>query len=35
LSNEHRVMLNHMADTWDRIATDMEKRMRQGFPRLV
>jgi hypothetical protein len=23
-SQEHRVMLQHMADTWDRIAADME-----------
>jgi hypothetical protein len=25
LNPEHRVMLNHMAETWERIATDMKR----------
>jgi hypothetical protein len=35
LSNEHRSALNQMAETWERIATDIETRARQPFPRLV
>jgi hypothetical protein len=35
LSSEHRIMLHHMADNLNRIATDIEARAKQPFPQLV
>jgi len=35
LSSEHRIMMNHIAETWERIATDIESRAKQPFPRPV
>jgi hypothetical protein len=35
LSKEHRVMLVHMADTWERIADDIGRRAARAYPRLV
>ena len=32
-SSEHRVMLKHIAETWERIAADIENRSKR--PRLV
>jgi hypothetical protein len=32
---EHRAMLIHMAETWERVAVDIERRAKQPFPRLV
>ena len=31
LHGEHRIMLTHMAETWERVATDIEKRATQPF----
>jgi hypothetical protein len=35
LSSKHRIMMNHIAETWERIATDIESRAKRPFPRLV
>jgi hypothetical protein len=35
LSSEHRIMMHHIAETWERIATDIENRAKRPFPKLV
>jgi hypothetical protein len=32
LRRDHRIMLTHMAETWERIAADIEQRMPQPCP---
>ena len=34
-SNQHRSALNQMAETWERIGTDIETRGRKAVPRIV
>jgi hypothetical protein len=35
LINEHRVTLERIAETWERMAADIDRRAKQLFPRLV